>query len=434
MTYQNFAAKKHRYHGKKLILICDECHCFAEDSTFSVYPQNMVNFLRSNRENTKRIYITATPDDVLPVIWDIEKISDKKLYPLTKDNFKDFLRKTPSSGSTQIKHTYIMKTDWSYITFKAYCPDKRETLIEYLNHTCSNEKKALIFINDIETGADMQQKLSGSQHIYSDEDKRTEIHKIALNESFDSNSLITTKVAENGLSLHDENLSVIVAETYDTVVLQQVIGRARVNRRNAREIVVLIPDYGLSQLGSIEGRLYGQLKEFENTISNPDFSMQYLPQPNPYIYYDAILKKPVVNYIGYQQLRTQLDRIRELKKSEQEKSHAYIRKVLELYGKPADCIEEMFIDYDNTKDCKIRITSAWSKYKNGERDAQTLKILKEELKTACNETGAYPKELKSNIQIDTINDILLFADINEMVLPEVRKFEISERIYSELVN
>lgn len=45
MTYQDFARKKHKYQGKKLVIICDECHCFAEDSTFSIYPQQMVNFL-----------------------------------------------------------------------------------------------------------------------------------------------------------------------------------------------------------------------------------------------------------------------------------------------------------------------------------------------------------------------------------------------------
>ena len=65
MTYQEFARKKHKYQGKKLVLICDECHCFAEDATFSLYPQHVVNFLNGNLDNTKRIYITATPSDVL---------------------------------------------------------------------------------------------------------------------------------------------------------------------------------------------------------------------------------------------------------------------------------------------------------------------------------------------------------------------------------
>ncbi len=424
MTYQDFVRKKHRYHGKKLLLICDECHCFAEDSTFSVYPQQMVNFLKCNLENTKRIYLTATPDDVLPIIWDIEVLSNKKLYPLTKDNFREFLRNAPVADETRIRYTYIMKSDWSYLNFKAYSPDKKEDLVEYINKSCSDGQKSLIFINDIASGSDLKEQFGNCQHIYSAEDKKVELHEIAVNEKFTSETLITTKVAENGLSLHDEKLSVIVAETYDPVALQQIIGRARVSRRNPREITVLIPDYSLSNLGSIEGKLYMQLKGFREVIENPDFAMQYQPQPNPYIYYDAIIKKPVVNYIGYQQLQKQLEYIQALKESEQEEQHAFIRRILNLYNKATDNIDEIFIDYDTTKVCKQRILSAWEKFKDSIRDETALKIIKEELKTACNETGAYPKELKSNIQIDTINDILKFARITEHISQGRKIFDI----------
>ena len=424
MTYQDFVKKKHRYHRKKLVLVCDECHCFAEDSTFSVYPQQMINFLKGNLDNTKRIYLTATPDDILPMIWDIEALSDTELYPLTEENFREFLRNTPVANDSRIRHTYIMKSNWSYLNFKAYTPDKKENLVEYINKSCSDGQKTLVFINDIAGGSDLKEQLGNCQHIYSDEDKKAELHEIAVNEKFTSETLITTKVAENGLSLHDEKLSVIVAETYDPVALQQIIGRARVNRKKPREITVLIPDYSLSNLGSIEGKLYMQLKEFKEVIENPDFAMQYQPQPNPYIYYDAILQKPVVNHIGYNQIQKQIDFIQLLKASEQEEPHAFIRKVLEIYGKDTDNIDEIFIDYDTTQKCRQRILSAWENFKESTRDADSLKELKKSLKEACNETGAYPKELKSNIQIDTINDILKFAGINEKILSERKVFDI----------
>lgn len=424
MTYQDFCRHKHRYHGKKMILICDECHCFAEDATFTVYPQQMLHFLHANLDNTKRVYITATPDDVLPAIWNTESLSDAELCPLTKDNLQNVIRSNPSKSETRIRHIYLMKTNWDYLTFQTYDPADREALIKYINDNCEKGNKSLIFINDIENGTALQEQLNNSQHIYSADDKRSELHEIAINEKFSSESLITTKVAENGLSLHDEKLSMIITETYDPVVLQQVIGRARVSRRKPREITVLIPDYSLSQLGSMEGKLYMQLKEFQKVIDNPDFAMQYLPQPNPYVYYDAILKRPVVNHIGCQQIQKQLDYIQALKEAEQAEPHAFIRRILHIYSKDTDNIDEMFIDYDTTKDCKMRITSAWEEYKNSNRDAAALRLLKELLKSACNETGAYPKELKSNIQLDTINDILKFAGISEHILPERKVFDI----------
>lgn len=165
----------------------------------------------------------------------------------------------------------------------------------------------------MEAGAEMQELLGDSQRIYSSDDKKDEIQKIALQEGFDASALVTTKVAENGWSIHDDNLSLIVAETCDMVELQQIIGRARVGRKKPREIQVLIPDYDLSLLGNMEGKLYMQLSAFQKAADNPDFALQYLNQPNPYVCYDAILKKPLVNRIGLQQLRTQLNHIRVLK-------------------------------------------------------------------------------------------------------------------------
>ncbi len=395
-----------------MILICDECNCFAEDSTFTVYPQQMINFLHANLDNTKRIYITATPDDVLPAIWNIESLPDAEFCPLTKDNLQEVIRNNLSKSETRIRHIYLMKANWDYLTFRIYDPANREVLIKYINDNCKNGNKSLIFINDIDSGAELQEQLNGSQHIYSDDDKRSELHEIAINEHFSSNSLITTKVAENGLSLHDDKLSMIAAETYDVIVLQQVIGRAKVNRRNPREITVLIPDYSLSQLGSIKGKLYMQLSDFMKAAKNPDFAMQYLPQPNPYIYYDAILKRPVVNDTG---IKHQLDYITNIIEEENIQPHAFVRRILSIYDKDIQNIESLSISYNVKTACIRRITEAWEAYKISEKNDEAVKELKESLKAACNETKAYPKILKSNIQLDTVNEILRFAGIHEKV-------------------
>ncbi len=415
MTYQDFVRHKHRYHGKKMLLICDECHCFAEDSTFTVYPQQMLNFLHANLYNTKRIYITATPDDVLSAIWNIESLPDAELCSLTKDNLQEVILKNPAKSETRIRHIYLMKTNWNYLTFRTYDPADRETLIKYINDNCENGKKSLIFINDIDSGAELQEQLNGSQHIYSDDDKRSELHEIAINEKFSSESLITTKVAENGLSLHDEKLSMIAAETYDITVLQQVIGRARVNRRNPREITVLIPDYSLSQLGSIKSKLYMQLSDFKRATENPDFAMQYLPQPNSCIYYDAILKRPVVNDTGIKIIKHQLDYITNIIEEEKIQPHAFIRRIISIYDKDIQNIESLSIGYNVKTECIRRITETWETYKISEKNDEAVKILKESLKAACNETKAYPKEFKSNIQLDTVNEILRFVGIHEKV-------------------
>ncbi len=425
MTYQKFVKIYHHYNGKEIVLFLDECHCFTEDAVFSTYPQQMIEFLRSNLDKTIRIYITATPEAVLPILWKLEAKEDSELYPLTADNFKNFLNFTPGKSSTRIQMTYLMKSDWDYLNFKAYDPDNLVKLAEYLNSLAKDGKKSLIYINDIQKGKELQELLVESQHVYSDEDKKPELTEITENSRFDTSALITTKVAENGLSLHDEDLTNIIAETYDLTALQQIIGRARVSRKTPREITVLIPDYTASHLGSITGKIYMQIQEFDKAVNNPDFAMQYLPQPNPYIYYNAILKKPVVNEIGRQELQRQYDFIQSLRAEETEQSHAFICYVLETYGKSADNIDKIFIDYDNISDCKNRIHIAWETFKSSRKTENDLNILKNTLMSACNETGAYGKELKSNIQINTINKILKFADIQESLNPGETIFSIN---------
>lgn len=204
--YQKFAKISHHYNGKEVMLFLDECHCLAEDAVFSTYPQQVVQFLRRNLDKTTRIYITATPEAVLPSIWELESTSTSNLYPLTADHLNEFLRFTPTKSSTRLQMTYLMESDWSYLTFKTYDPDHAAALVEYLKTAAQNGKKSLIYINDIQKGQEMQELLGDSQHIYSDEDKRAELVEITANYRFESTALVMTKIAENGVS---EDLSVL---------------------------------------------------------------------------------------------------------------------------------------------------------------------------------------------------------------------------------
>ena len=421
MTYQELVHHGHRFQGKKMLIILDEYHCLAEDSTFSVYAQQTAEFIRRNLDNTIRIYLTATPEDAFPIVWNTEAISEATRNgfppPLTLETEEQILFDAKYQYQTRIRHIYRIPADWSYLKFRAYRPDDRESLTKYIRTQNEAGKKSLIFINDIEAGRKIQEQLGDSQLVYSDEDKKAELREIAVQERFESDSLITTKVAENGVSLHDDKLSVIVAETCDLVSLQQIIGRARVNLRHPREVEVLIPDYSSSDLGLIEGKIYAQLREFRKAAKNPDMAMQFLPQPNPYVYYSFILKKPVYNELGEYALERQLRKIQELKAEDAEHPHAFLRRVLSIYGKDTEITDSMYINYDSIKDCKSRIINAWETYKVSLKDENDLRILKESLKSACNETGAYGKELTSNIQIDTINKILEFAGIQEKVNP-----------------
>lgn len=76
LTYQKFAEIAYQYKGKKCMIILDEVHCLLEDATFSVYPEKFIRYLKSNLDNTSRIYLTATPDAVSPGIAYVECTSE----------------------------------------------------------------------------------------------------------------------------------------------------------------------------------------------------------------------------------------------------------------------------------------------------------------------------------------------------------------------
>lgn len=427
MTYQKFAQNINQYHGKRMLLMLDEVHCLSEDAVFSTYPQKIVNFLKRNLDNTIRIYITATESDVLNTVLHMENLSETEQYgAISPDITIQELHYLTWKTTTRIRRVYCMDTDWSYLNFQFYNPNEKEKLVAFIKTANENHSKALIYINDILKGKEMQQELGECQHVYSDADKKVELDQIAIDEKFQTNNLVTTKVAENGLSLHDDKLDLIVVETWDLITLQQMIGRARVNRKSPRSITVLVPDYNVSDIGAMEGKLYTQLAKVKNVMDNPAYSLEFAEVNNPYVYYSAIARKPVVNEMAYLTLTRQYEFLRALKLEESIRPHAFARKVLELYGFSAEIHDSMFLDYNNISDCKKRIAFAWDTYKASDKSESALKELKKQLKAACNETGAYGKDLDSNIQIGTVNDILKFAGIKEQILPKRTVYDFTE--------
>lgn len=421
LTYQKFAEIAYQYKGKECMIILDEVHCLLEDATFSVYPEKFIRYLKSNLNNTSRIYLTATPDAVSPGIAYVECTSeaDKALSTMTWDTEVKSVRYGYAYYDTRVKIVYSVKTNWDYIDFKLYSPDDTKELTDYIKTANENGIKSLIYINDINKGKALQEALGNTQHVYSDDDKRKDIAEIAKNERFTDKNLITTKVAENGISLHDDELNLIVVETLDLITLQQVIGRARVNRKKPRKITVLIPDYSYTDIGNAIASISVQLKKAKAAAENPDNALEYADEYPALVYYDSKAKKPVVNSMAIKSLEYQLRFLKDLRDDE-ENIHAFAQKVLETYDKSTVITDDMFLSYDRITDFKSKVSSAFDEYMNSEKNAEALDKLKAALKDACNSTKIYNdgKIISSNIQLSTVNDILKSAGVSYEINPK----------------
>lgn len=428
LTYQKFAEIAYQYKEKKCMIILDEVHCLLEDATFSVYPEKFIRYLKSNLDNTSRIYLTATPDAVSPGIACVECISgtDTALQTITWDTKVKSVFFGYAYYTTRVKMVYSVKSNWDYIDFKLYSPDDTKELTNYIKTANENGIKSLIYINDINKGKALQENLGNTQHIYSDDDKRKDIAEIAKNEKFADKNLITTKVTENGISLNDDELNLIVVETLDLITLQQVIGRARVNRKKPRKITVLIPDYSYTDIGNAIASISQQLKKAKEAAENPDNTLEYADEYPALIYYDSKIKKPVVNSMAIKSLEYQLSFLSSLR-TDKESPHTFAQKVLETYDKSTVITDDMFLSYDRITDFKSKVSSAFDEYINSEKNAEALDKLKSELKDACNSTRIYNdgKTISSNIQLSTVNDILKSADIGFEIKPKIEIYSVS---------
>ena len=423
-TYQSFVGRESEFTDKKLIVICDEVHCLSEDATFSSYPQRMIRWLKNNRDRTIRIYVTGTPADITPLLWDLEfEPKEGSCYqPLTSEGILNASSEdivTHKLGQhTRIQHLYLMKSAWSHITFKTFDPGYLKGLADLINKNSAEGNKTLVLFNDIDKGREFNDLLDPrGQQIYSDsmnDELNEEIRKITMNSRFDSSVLITTKVANNGLSIHDDTVTIIVAYSYDPIAIQQIIGRVRVNRKNPRNITVLIPDYNSGDLGRIEHMLCEQLNKFKKAKANP-----YAFDCEPYRYSSPEGRKLVPNELAIKTLEIKLKFIQKLKAEEQENPHAFVRYILSLYGKGNVYSDKLCIDYDAIIDCKSRIQEAAKVFDESDHSAAALDKLRDGLREAFVKTGIdfkrgnskKPFDLSTNFQISTINDILEYGDV-----------------------
>ena len=330
-----------------------------------------------------RIYCTATVDAVYSLLCELKH-----------NHFAQF---------------YFMAANWDYLIFKTYTIKDRIALTDYINAKVSADEKVLMYLNDIDKGKELNSLLQQrGHHIYAGEECAGELGDIIENECFSGYTCIVTKVANN-------------AESFEPLAIQQAIGRARVNRSKPRQIEVLIPDLSAGDLGRAEHLLIEQLNEFRAARENP-----YTHIDEPYSYPSPEQRTLIPNELAIKSIESKLKFIQNLKAEEQENLHAFVRHILDIYGKEPAYKEEMRIDYDKVQECKERIRAAYEEYKASKCTADEMKALKERIKAACNETGGYDKEIKTNIQISTVNELLKWAGISAVINAAQEVYSISE--------
>lgn len=321
MTYWELAHSKGLYPFKKgTILIMDEIHYLTNDATFSNDVMRIAEIIKTNKGNTIRIYCSATMDDVIGTICHLEYINN--IHITTEYNSITKEQTSIRIPEMSIAKVYDMKSSWNHLDIKFYKFSDINKLSDILNEATSDESKTLVFTRSISRGNQFADKLSDNKFVYASSNDDELLSDIAINECFESSSLIATKVLENGVSITDDDIKNIVIEEPDLVTFMQFLGRVRTKRKNPRQLTLYIPDFTLNELKHFKAQCELKLNIIREVINDPEYCMRNYNNYKQFVYYGG--NGPQANLIAYKKFILMNDYFSELIEQEKEKPHSFI--------------------------------------------------------------------------------------------------------------
>lgn len=202
-------------------VIFDEAHFFLSDAVFNSDTQRIFESLICVFSYYTRIYLTATPDNIIPVITYYEQANEKRRRVTEYELFAGLGRaslpkhtrysKLPLEAALAI---YKFPQDYSDYNLKFFSNIK--FLYEEIGHA-SRDNKWLLFVNSRVRQREIFAKLkeileSGKEIACFDADKKGDekIWKSLMEGKLPANVFITTRVLDNGVNISDSGLKNIV--------------------------------------------------------------------------------------------------------------------------------------------------------------------------------------------------------------------------------
>ncbi len=246
-------------------IVVDEVHFFLADCSFNPLTDKILSFIVNNFQDSVRIYMTATPEQIFPVLRE----NDKKIV-YKQDGILVYRRNWI---------LYEFSHDFSWIQPKAFAG-----LVDLADIVQQNQEKWLIFINSISEGNELK-SLIGEGVLLTAESKNPEdptypiFSQIVKQEKYDERVVIATSVLENGINIKDSALKNIAIFSNEKTQFMQMLGRIR---RMAGWVTLYIPDMSSEQLLKHLQRVYAIAQAVEVLEKDATkFYQEYLLPENP---------------------------------------------------------------------------------------------------------------------------------------------------------
>lgn len=227
------------------ILVFDEIHAPALDATFVGFTGQLLQRIPSAFGSALRIYLSATPEPVLPAL-------------------------TRAEGSQRIT---IYRWPARYQQFRLHFYNSHGDLIDYFNNL-PHDVRALIYVPFISEGDLLQKRLKPSCQLISAQTKEknpTLWAQLLETGHLDCQILIATSTLDAGVSLMDPSLKHIVCYGLDPAAVLQQAGRKRL--KSGERINLYLFNPSRQQLSN---RLYKALEELSALNLHSDDPNRFL--------------------------------------------------------------------------------------------------------------------------------------------------------------
>lgn len=258
-TYQYFINNSDDFHVEDYSFIFgDEIHMISSDAGYVVQTYEILTTLVNKFRNTRRIYVTATPDEC------IEHIREEE----TRNNYKLVLPR-----DRVVLSAYVMQENYEYLNPHFF--NTQAELISIINKNI--DKLWLIFVEDKKVGEKLKEDLSTEDFeplfITAETDKASdEFQKLIKNEKMPRKIIISTSVLNVGINLKNYDIYVAIASN-QIVEVKQYLGRKRLNDVSERvNAYFKVPsNKELSNRKSNINKRIGEINQTLYKINNNEF-------------------------------------------------------------------------------------------------------------------------------------------------------------------
>lgn len=362
------------------VVVMDEAHFFLADAKFNPFTELILDIVTSIFKHTRRIYLSATPQESFGVIYETEKYCHKRTtIDAWQCKYNPLYNANPEASNL---HLGVIAVDEDYAYLQ---PRFFETAQELQKLILNNsEAKWLIFVRAKDMASELVQKLNlpdGDITYYdADTDKELEQYKRLIeNEELAHRVTISTKVLDVGVNIKTENVNVVVFDD-DPIEIKQMVGRKRVKLDEDEKVLVYFHVPTIKELNKRKGCAENDLAEYQKT--NEEYQRGiYASIKSPLYIMD---EKIHINY--YYKVKTNYDFCRydelidEMSKVESNQAkYVYADYILQQFHFKVSEIEKYFCSYEPKGEIAVKLRKCLSPYLDQKITKEDLNDLAERL-------------------------------------------------------